>query len=378
MTQTASINDTEELIIWDSQIEMPDPEWMEEPDILTQVLIERAEQGGYHYLHESGLAWHRGKLYVGWANHRLWERNIEDELIRGRVSEDGMTFGPAETWVDPDPSRGCSYNHPVIATHGGRLWGFFTRWDVNVERPRTEIFQLNDTTQKWESTGAFIPTFIPFGQPRRTRQGHWIMSGEMHWWEAAVAICEGDDWTKWTMVEIPRPADLKFMFPEPTLIERGDQLIALCRPQDHGIALASTSSDGGRTWSVISKAKLQITSAKSFAGTLSTGQQYLISNHIADTTRSLMTIALTEPGGDTFKKMLKLRHQQFPRRRVFGGYNLPEMNLKSVDEIKSNVGFTTEWSYPTALEHEGKLYISYTRGKEDCCMSIVPIHTLKV
>ena len=38
----------------------------------------------------------------------------------------------------------------------------------------------------------------------------------------------------------------------------------------------------------------------------------------------------------------------------------------------------TEWSYPSAVEHDGNLYIAYTQGKEDCALSIVPIGVLAV
>lgn len=33
---------------------------------------------------------------------------------------------------------------------------------------------------------------------------------------------------------------------------------------------------------------------------------------------------------------------------------------------------------PAAIEHDGKLYITYTRGKEDCGLSIIPLSALAV
>jgi hypothetical protein len=44
----------------------------------------------------------------------------------------------------------------------------------------------------------------------------------------------------------------------------------------------------------------------------------------------------------------------------------------------SSVGGNTEWSYPAAIEHDGKLYITYTQGKEDCALSIIPLSALAV
>ena len=83
--------------------------------------------------------------------------------------------------------------------------------------------------------------------------------------------------------------------------------------------------------------------------------------------RTLLTIALTEPGGGLFKYIYKLRHCAWPAIRLFGGYS----------PIDSYKGCETEWGYPKTCEHDGNLYIIYSQGKEDCAMSIVPVSCLK-
>jgi hypothetical protein len=42
------------------------------------------------------------------------------------------------------------------------------------------------------------------------------------------------------------------------------------------------------------------------------------------------------------------------------------------------VGGFTEWSYPAAVEHEGKLHIIHTHGKKDCALCIIPVSALAV
>jgi hypothetical protein len=76
----------------------------------------------------------------------------------------------------------------------------------------------------------------------------------------------------------------------------------------------------------------------------------------------------TVRGGDTFCRIWKIRHQQTPVRRLLG----------SADGKQTKVGGNTEWSYPAAIEHEGKLYVIYTHGKEDCALSIIPVSALAV
>lgn len=357
--------DPDALQLWDPNIPFPMFDEMEDLPVVTHVQVERAEKGGYHYLHESAIAWHKGILHVGWANHRLAETNVRDELLRGRTSTDGgFTWGPAVIWVAPPQLGGESYNHPALFSHAGRLWGFFSRWEK--ELPRTEVFSLDEAAGAWRPAGANIPGFIPFNPPRKMRDGDWIIAGELHWFEAAVAISHGDDLTKWETVQIPRPEDLKLQFPETTLLDLGDSLVAICRPRETKTAPASTSTDCGRTWTPLRPTNFPLAPSKPLCGQLSTGQHYLITDNLEEG-RALLTIAVTEPNGRTFKRIWKIRHQQTPKRRLLG----------SLDG-KTHVGGNTEWSYPAAVEYGGKLYVTYTHGKEDCALSIIPVPTLEI
>ena len=61
--------------------------------------------------------------------------------------------------------------------------------DIRIkELPRTEIFTLDEPAKTWRAVKAHIPGFIPFTPSRKMRNGNWIMGGEEHWYEAAVAI----------------------------------------------------------------------------------------------------------------------------------------------------------------------------------------------
>lgn len=355
--------------LWDFNIPFPPFDQMPDLDVVTHVNLEKATAEGYHYLHESAIALYRGALYVCWANHPQAEVNVREELIRGSRSIDGgMTWSAAETWVASPDLGAEGFNHPVLATHQGRLWGFFTAWSE--EKPRTEVFSLDDVTGKWGACGGNIPGFIPFHPPMKMRDGNWIMAGEEGWTEAAVAISTGDDFTRWQLLRIPRPQDLTLLYPETALIDQGDRILAVCRPRGVPTAPTSFSTDCGRTWQPLTLSNFPLKPSQPFAGLLSTGQHYLITDNLEEG-RALLSIAVTAPGGRTFRRIWKIRHQQFPRRRLLGGRSLGQIT-------KSHVGTPTEWSYPAAIEHEGKLFVSYTHGKEDCVLSIIPIRALAV
>ena len=350
--------------VWDPAVPFPSPRDMVDLDVVTHVAIERAQPDGYHYLHEATIAWHRDRFYIGWSNHRTREDNNRDELIRGRTSADGLHWREPSVWV-PDPVSGAeSLNHPLLFSHGDRLFGFFVGW--HEEYPTTELYVLDDHDRWQYLPDSSLPRFLPFCMPQRTADGNWVIGGEHYWFDAAVAISKGDDLTRWEMVDVPKPDDLKLVFPESAIINQGHRLLIFCRPNKSRTAPVSESRDGGHTWTPLGLSNFPLSPSQPFAGRLSTGQNYLLTNSLEEE-RALLTIAVTGPEGGLFRRIFKLRHQKWPARRLFGGFG-----------DGSCVGMSTEWSYPGAIEHNGNLYITYSQGKEDCVLSVVPIDALAV
>jgi hypothetical protein len=363
--------DTSLISVWDPSLPFPTPEEMLDLDIITHVSVERAQPGGYHYLHEATIMWHRDQFYMGWANHRTRETGDHDELIRGCTSPDALHWGEATIWAQPPMIGATSLNHPLIFSHNDKLYGFFVSWREE-HTPSTEIFILNESTKEWEwQEGSSIPMFVPFCSPQRLDNGNWIIGGEAHWDDAAVAISDGDDFTKWKMVKVPRPDNIHLFFPESAIINKGNNnLLIFCRPQqrtrnspDSWSAPVAESHDGGETWTTLGLSNFPLACSQPFAGKLSTGHNYLLTNRQeAEGGRTLLSIALTDADGGLFKHIFKVRHQEWPRVRLFA----------------NSFGNATEWSYPNAFERDGKLYIAYTQGKEDCVLSIIPIEALNV
>ena len=95
--------------------------------------------------------------------------------------------------------------------------------------------------------------------------------------------------------------------------------------------------------------------AKAYLGRLSDGRAYLVSNLVD---RDTLVIAVSNPGELAMRRMWKLREGKSGPPRFKG-------------RAKSK-----QWSYPYAHEHDGKLYIVYSIGKEDCGLTIVPVTSL--
>ncbi len=369
-TSAEIVADTSLRTVWDPSVPFPSPQEMLDLDIITQVCVTRAEEGGFHYLHEATIMWHKDRFFACWANHPLKETGDHDELIRGCTSKDGLHWSEPTTWVEAPLLGSTSFNHPLLFSHNGTLYGFFVSW-YEEHVPTTELFIYNESTEKWEwQKESSIYQFVPFCTPQLMDDGNWLIGGEAHWADAAVIISEGDDLTKWNMVKVPHPDDMKLLFPESAVVNRGNgNLLIFCRPQQHTkdvpdawSAPVAESHDCGHTWTTLGLSNYPLAPSQPFAGRLSTGHNYLLTNSYDDG-RALLTIALTDASGDgLFRHIFKVRHQQWPKVRLFA----------------NSLGKATEWSYPNAFEHEGNLYIINSQGKEDCVLSIIPVECLNV
>ena len=113
--------------------------------------------------------------------------------------------------------------------------------------------------------------------------GNWVMAGARvdrgdgdQWALPAVAISRGEDFTKWDLVVIPAAPELGRVWGESTVLVEGKRLINISRYGAKPLALVSFSEDFGRTWTPTRPSNLPMATSKPYAGTLSTGQRYLV------------------------------------------------------------------------------------------------------
>lgn len=357
-------SDTGAYILWKPSIPYPSALEMPFLPVVTHVLIERAAPGGYFYLHEPGIAMHKGVLHVVWANGP-WELNYAHELLRGARSADGGLTWSKPRLIAPGDAH-LAHNHPVIFSHQGKLWIFSTRFDSTAPKvPMMEGFLWDEETDTYRSIGILAREFVVFDTPKKMKDGNWILGGERsfnHY--PRVLISKGDDLTQWEPVDIPIPSWMTLRFPETTLIVDSTEIVAVTRNSNHSVALVSVSRDFGRSWSTAQISNYPMAASKPIGGILSTGQRFLISNS-ADDGRKLLSIAVSRPGEKLLERAWKIRHQAYPFRRSPSGAGLSQDNL-------------TQWSYPAVTEANGNLYVVYSVGKEDCELSIIPLRALRV
>jgi hypothetical protein len=315
-----------------------------------------------------GLAWHKGRLYASYG-YNQGDENTPTEEAHVRVSDDG-----GKTWSAPvvmDHGEGnLGVSHGVFLSHGGHLWAFMGAFYDHFQRTHTRAYLLDETTGQWQAKGMLLNDgFWPMQEPQKMEDGNWIMSGvrvskgyDFSGDPPAVAISHGDDFTKWDLIVLPLDRRLRSVWGESTVIVKGRQITNISRYGGKALALIATSNDFGRTWGTALPSNLPMATSKPYAGTLSSAQRYLVCTTAADTggKRSPLTIAVSKPGESVFSKVFVIRRSIFPEG--------PGVSSERAD-----------FSYPYAIEHDGKLYIGYTHKSHVANeVAIIPIQSLAI
>jgi hypothetical protein len=359
----------EPVTLWDPAVPLPKQGDIAVLDDVAFHVIKqrRPDTDGCNWTLGVGLAWHQDKLYASYGFNKGRE-NTASEEAHVRVSEDG-----GRTWGTPvviDAGAGnLGVSHGVFLSHGGTLWAFMGAFYDRFQKTHTRAYALDEATGAWEPRGVVVENgFWPMQEPLPLSDGNWIMAGvrvangyDVKGHPPAVAISRGDDFTSWDMVVIEAVPDLGNVWGESTVIIDGSRVTNIARYGAKPLALVSTSADCGRTWTPAAPANLPMATSKPYAGTLSTGQQFLACTTTADTGvgRSPLTIAVSKPGATMFSRVYVVRHSVSDKT--------PGVSDKRAD-----------FSYPYAVEHDGKLYVGYTHKSHAANeLAVIPVAALQ-
>jgi hypothetical protein len=225
-----------------------------------------------------------------------------------------------------------------------------------------EFYRLEGS--RWTRCGPVLEDLYPNESPRLLPDGRWIIPGVNSRAEVVAAVGRSPEAAGWETVTIaPRSEGLSVAgtkLTEPSWYACGEKLRMLLRDDAGSRRLwLSESADNGRTWSRPAPTDFPDATAKFQVMALSDGRVLLVSNPAPDALRrKLLAAAVSSDGGRTFTKMHKLVFDPGVRPRF------PGMHKVS--------GF----DYPNALEHDGRVFLAYTPGKEDVEIVSVPLEQL--
>jgi len=329
---------------------------------------QRPDTDGCNWTLGVGLVWHKDKLYASYGFNKGAENTATEEAHVRTSSDGGKTWGEPTVMDHGEGNLGVS--HGVFLSRDDALWAFQGAFYDHFQRTHTRAYVLNETTGDWTPKGVVVDQgFWPMQEPQKMADGNWIMAGarvafgydgiEGHL--PAVAISHGDDFTRWDLVVIPVAPNLGRIWGESTVIVEGQRITNIARYGAKALALAATSDDYGRTWTLSTPSNLPMATSKPYAGTLSTGQRFLVCTTTGDSggRRSPLTIAVSRPGEAVFSKVFVVRRSIFPEGP---GVSDPR----------------ADFSYPYAVEHEGKLYVGYTHKSHAANeLAVIPLATLR-
>ncbi|MBO5700843.1 MAG: exo-alpha-sialidase [Clostridia bacterium] len=342
--------------IWNKSIPFPDFSQIETIRGAKYITVHTAREDGYHFSLGAAIIKHKGILRVSFSNS--WRKENDDlTILAEKYSTDS-----GNTWHDNIIAKnesGLGRSHGVYFEKDGELYVFcpvaeFDRID-RYPGLKTEAYKLCGRGE-YESLGVVLPgDFWPMCEPIVLNDGKLLMAGlETDQAQAAVALCGGEDITKWEMKIIPNPNQFKY-WGETTVIAYPDRLIAFVRGSNGiGSILVSESRDGGNSWSGLEESDFPIANSKMYGGTLSNGLKYLAFNIKDRGYRDTLALAI---GKDSFEKLYLLRD----------GFDAPPRFRKQ-----------NMWCYPYAFEdtETRTLYIAYSKNKEDCEMIAIPTENL--
>ena len=343
--------------LWASAPVPRDPEAIPSADGATHHTIHSASEDGYKFLHGAAIIQHKGTFYANWANSPTNENGPRETLQGRRSTDGGLTWSPIEV-IGPGFDGPDRHSHGVLFVHDDHIWTICSRFGVGEPARRfpglkAEAFVLGDH-DRWQSRGIVMENCWPYDQPVRMQNGNFITGGQDKDGLPVVAISNGNDFTQWKTVHIPYPKKLAPSFAETTVWSQRNEVTAIIRG-GAGVAWISRSYDGGLTWNEAAMSNLPMPRAKAYLGSLSSRQMYLLSNW---NNRDTLVVSVSEPGETALSRIYRIRHgRSIPPR--FPGHAKGK-----------------QWSYPYGYEHNGKLYVVYSIGKEDCGLSIIPIESL--
>lgn len=322
---------------------------------IRHIEVHTAIDGDYQFLLGAAIVKHNGLLRISFANSYRFE-NDDNTILAEKCSYDGISWGDYKRISDK--TEGWGRSHGVYFENGGTLYAFCpkARYGHGPGYPDlvTEGYRL-------EENGSYTPLgvvldadFWPLCEPFKADNGTIIMAGlKTLDAQAAVAVCDGEDITKWEMKIIPNPQGLA-IWGETTVLSCGKELLAIIRSSDEiGCALISRSSDFGTSWTPLEMTNFPITPSKMYAGSLSNGIDYLVYSTKKENHRDTLCIAVGKNG--SFEKSYLIRH----------GFDAPP-----------KYWFANEWCYPYAYEDGGFLYVVYAKNKEDCELAILPVESI--
>ena len=331
------------------------------------VTIFKATELSDHYANGVVLSAFKGKLYCMWQSSPKDEDSDDTRVVYSISRDDGNTWSKPMTLAAPSRDYYCT-------SGGWQVWGdtliaFIDTWEKGLSpRGGKTCYMTSSDGLKWSK---MQPVRMIDGSemngvleqdPYRLPDGRII--GATHFMPG-LHVCPvfTDDprgisgWQKGQFEAEDIGKTSREIEPSQYLQPDGT-IVMLFRDQSSSFyKLVSVSKDRGETWTKTTLTSFPDARTKQCAGNLPDGTSFIVSCPVPAKRRWPLVLHLSGDG-KKFSQAILLRSGtpgDLPPRRYDGRYK------------------TLGYSYPKAIVHKGKLYISYSTNKEDVECTIVTI-----
>ena len=350
----------EPFLLWDPAVPLPSPESLSYPKKAFDTVVHRADQE-FGFLHDNAVAWYGNTLFAGWYNCPKAEIQDASCIRCRRTLDHGRTWSKAEVIAADHAGQGIFYVPLVFFAHKGRLLAFVSNMTGHDLVTRCEAFLLESAGNRWVSQGFIagpLPPKLPPAPDGRWKLHHGRTHGGPARHQARNARRRHFFRTKRHRALESGSHDARLLPPAHRL--SGKHTLAPTAPKSPPSCAAAWSSPA-QTTDVPGRAPSSTISPRKTANP-SPSNSAPVSDASCGTVRNRRkpTAACSpSPSAGPEKKT-----------------SLP--CGKSAKENRTHWTPVPEWSYPSAVEHEGALYVVYTSEKRHSVMTVIPIESLRV
>ncbi|MDO5113525.1 MAG: sialidase family protein [Planctomycetia bacterium] len=361
---------------WDESLPYPAASEVAFPEGLRHVIVQDCDADPeWKFLHETAVGFCGEELVVAWYN------NLEHELSGKTIQRARRSSDDGKTWSEPELVKGVpedkmKYVGIQFLEMDGKFYAFSNmEFEKGFESlADCLLMEYDKAAKKWNDVGMVCKRFLAMQQPILMDDGNYIISGSYNIRDGAnngvipvVYVSQGKDiakpWKRYLM-----DTEYVNVFAETAIVVNGANVLGVTRLEASPYPNFYESNDFGKTWRKLENKTFLASSSKFAAGTLSNGVRYILYN--------LPNFTRDANGKPQLDKMNRGRHTLViataqPEDTAF-------TKIWKVSDVTA--GADQKMShYPCAVEHDGKLYISYTgqHTRRNAGLTIVPIESLK-
>lgn len=290
------------------------------------------------------LLHHDGKFWCMWS-HGPEVEDVPTQHMRYATSVDGLKWSEPKMLSGP-PAQGRAYIARDFWVRDGELLALAASYRgkgaFGVDKDlKLVAFAYDRTADTWKEKGVLYEDAINNFAPQKLSTGEWMTTRRDARFNVSMLIGGTKalhDWQAFPVVDrLAAIRSSKFSPDEPVWWELPDGTIVSAIRDNGGSQrlFRSVSRDHGRTWSAPEKTNYPNATSKLFTLQTSRGFRVLVSNANPKAGRREMHLAVSQDG-ITFTRMALLA--------------IPQDKPSTLQ-------------YPHVIEHEGSLYIAYSRGK---------------